>query len=304
MNEIEVISNDLPAISDESLLALADRAEKQIEAINKIKRVALKVTNANDWLAQGDRPYLAVSGAEKVARVFGISWRIDEPVYEMETDGHFGYTYKGYFTLGATTVECIGSRSTKDPFFNKYARNGEGGKTLLPPSEIDKGDVKKAAYTNLLGNGISRILGIRNMTWEELAEAGIQKGNVAGVKYNDKSKEDVHSEFSAKRQEHHNKIKEYLRILFGDDEKAKEAKLIELTTWTKTKDKNGKALDKPEKVTGTANYMALKNDQVVAILCSKLEKEIANVVAPEVCSECHAPIKNGKCSNKKCPESE
>ena len=178
---------DVPAISDDRLLEVAVQAEKRIETVNKIKKLALKVTNAHDWLNQQGRPYLAVSGAEKVARLFGISWRIDEPVYESEEGGHYSYTYKGYFSLSGTTIEAIGSRSTKDKFFTKYGYEN-GSKTALPISEIDKGDIKKAAYTNCIGNGITRLLGIRNLTWEDLAEAGIKGENLSKVEYKKEGK--------------------------------------------------------------------------------------------------------------------
>jgi hypothetical protein len=281
--EITIIpeTDSLPMLSDDSLLALADKAERQIDAIRKIKSIVIKVTNPQDWINQNDKPYLQASGAEKVARIFGIGWRIDEPILEFEPDGHFQYTYKGYFTLGGITIEAIGTRSSKDGFFKKYGKDKE----ILPPSEIDKGDVKKSAYTNLLGNGITRLLGIRNLTWEEVKVGGIDKSKSAKVDYKKKEDQEVQSDFTAKRQDHHRRIEETLNFLFGDDKAAKDAKLIELTTWV---NKDGKT------VNGSTNYLSFKNDQTVAILCSKLEK-IANDQAPEVCFECHQPFKDGKC---------
>lgn len=190
----EVMNEDVPAIADDRLVAVAEAAERRVEAMGKIKRMSLKMTNARDWTDQGGKPYLQVSGAEKIGRLFGISWRIDEPVFEPEEGGHFGYTYKGYFTLGGATIEAIGTRSSKDKFFTRY-ENG----SALPLSAIDKGDIKKAAYTNLLGSGITRILGMRNLTWEELAEAGINKDAVSQVKYKKDGKADsgIASEGSA-----------------------------------------------------------------------------------------------------------
>jgi hypothetical protein len=186
-NEIvDAVTADVPAIADDNLVAVAEAAERRIEAMGKIKRLSLKMTNARDWTDQGGKPYLQVSGAEKIGRLFGISWRIDEPVCEQEEGGHFGFTYKGYFTLGGVTIEAIGTRSSKDPFFNKY-KNGEP----LPPSAIDRGDVKKAAYTNLLGSGITRILGMRNLTWEELSESGISQDSVSKVGYKKDGKQDA-----------------------------------------------------------------------------------------------------------------
>jgi len=184
MNEvIEVPNNDVPAIGDQALIALAEQADKRVKALNTIKKAALIATNARDWTDQNGNPYLQVSGSEKVARVFGISWKIDDPVFETEESGHFSYTYKGYFTVSGATIEAIGTRSSKDPFFKRYSGKGEDRKEL-PPSEIDKGDLKKAAYTNCIGNGVTRLLGLRNLTWEDLEKfAGIKKEGVNRVDY-------------------------------------------------------------------------------------------------------------------------
>ena len=196
-NEVIVANGaEVPAIGDSTLLALAEQAEKRVMALNKIKRAALLATNARDWTDQNGNHYLQVSGAEKVARVFGIAWKIDEPIMEIEESGHFSYTYKGYFTVAGATIEAIGTRSSKDPFFKRYAGKGDDRKEL-PPSELDKGDLKKAAYTNLLGNGITRLLGLRNLTWEDIKEyAGITKDQVGRVDYkkNGKAQSGIASE--------------------------------------------------------------------------------------------------------------
>jgi hypothetical protein len=159
-----------------TLISLADEVEQRLDAMNKIKRVALKLTNKHDWIAQNGKPYLQASGAEKIARLFGVSWRISEPVQEDLAGGHFSFTYKGEFSLQGATIEAIGTRNSKDGFFSR------GGK--LPASEIDRGDVKKAAYTNLLANGITRILGVRNLTYDDLEEyAGISQNQVTSISY-------------------------------------------------------------------------------------------------------------------------
>lgn len=190
----EIIENGsmeiVPVIASETLIAIAEQAEKRADAMNKIKKVAIKLTNRFDWTDQGGKPYLQVSGAEKIARLFGISWRIDEPEFEKEESGHFTYSYKGYFSLAGATIEAIGTRSSKDGFFKKYGYDN-GSKHELPPSEIDKGDVKKSAYTNCIGNGITRLLGIRNMTYEDLQEfAGITSDMIGKVDYKKAGKQD------------------------------------------------------------------------------------------------------------------
>lgn len=195
-NEVVEVNNNVPVIADDTLVSLAEQAEKRVDALNKIKRAALKATNPRDWTDQNGNPYLQVSGSEKVGRVFGMSWRIEEPKYETEEGGHFSFTYKGEFSLAGATIEVIGTRSSKDPFFKKYKGKGDD-RVELPPSEIDKTDVKKAALTNLFGNGITRMLGLRNLTWDDLKEfAGITRDQVGRVDYkkNGRTQSDIKNE--------------------------------------------------------------------------------------------------------------
>lgn len=178
----------IEAIGDDFLIQVAEQAERRIDAVIKIKKVALKVTNARDWTDQQGNPYLQVSGSEKVANLFNISWRIDEPTYEEDPDGHYTYSYKGYFSLGSRNTETEGSRSSRDKFFIQYLyeeKDGKKERTEIPISDrTNKRDVKMAALTNLLGNGITRILGIRNLTWEDLKEfANITKDEVQSIQY-------------------------------------------------------------------------------------------------------------------------
>jgi hypothetical protein len=189
--EVIETTKEIVPLTGDVLVSIAENAERRIDAMAKIKALALKMTNVHDWTDQGGKPYLQVSGSEKVARLFGISWRVSEPVYQQEENGHFTYTYKGEFSLGGATIEAIGVRSSKDGFFKKYTYNGNE-RVELPTSEIDKGDVKKAAYTNCLGNGITRILGLRNLTWDDLSASKITqeavKGAGKGVQYKKEGK--------------------------------------------------------------------------------------------------------------------
>jgi len=187
MDEL-IPSQDLQIVPDTNLISIAEQAEKRIEAIIKIKKIALMVTNKKDWVDEHGKPYLQVSGAEKVARTFGIGWKILEVVKENYDDGHFSYTYRGEFSGFGITIEAIGTRSSRDDFFKKY-NYVNGQKILLPPTEIDPGDVKKSAYSNLLGNGITRILGIRNLTYDDLREyAGIEQNDITKIEYKKEGK--------------------------------------------------------------------------------------------------------------------
>lgn len=172
-------------LGDDALLRIAETAEKRIDAVIKIKQVALKVTNERDWVNQDGNPYLMASGSEKIGNLFDISWSFLEPEPQriQHDNGHYTYTYRARFSLGGRDIDAEGSRSSKDGFFRQYAN----GKEKAIEDRDNERDVKMAAYTNLLGNGITRILGIRNLTWEDLKKfANIDRDKVKGFEYKKK----------------------------------------------------------------------------------------------------------------------
>ena len=165
----------IAAIADTNLVAIAEEADKRLAAFEKIWKGSLTRTNAHDWVDEGGKPYLQASGAQKIARWLGVSWRVNPPIEEDLGGGHYLIKYTGEFALGGAVISEVGTRSSKDPFFSR-AKGRD-----LPASEIDKGDVMKSAYTNLLGRGITTLLGLRNLTWQDLeSHARINQKNDHG----------------------------------------------------------------------------------------------------------------------------
>lgn len=166
---------DGPVLSQDALAIIEQRSA----LFDRIMAVALKATSASDWIDQNGKPYLQGSGSEKVARRFGL--RIYDVVIEREDlrdeDGsYYLYTVTGKISLSTRdTIESIGTCSSRDSFFSHAGK--------LTTAQVDIGNIKKSAYSNFLGNGITRLLGIRNLTWEELAKHGITRDGKAGVRY-------------------------------------------------------------------------------------------------------------------------
>ena len=194
-NEVEIIDRDITdsterpqgsALLDsnpDNIIYLAERADKYIEAMNKIMTAALKITNELDWCLIGGTPYLQESGATKVARLFGISIQvIGNPTIEVDRDGYKTYTYRARFMLRDQYVECEGSRSASEDFF------AGKGKTKKP-DEIDDRDVKMAAYTNCVNNGIKRLIpNLRNIDVATLEAAGLNTKEIRGYTFKEGSK--------------------------------------------------------------------------------------------------------------------
>lgn len=231
--DVEVVS---PLESDK-LVEMAQAAEKRIEAVKKIKTMALRLTNAHDWTDQGGKPYLQVSGSEKIARLFGISWRfIGDIERKDEGDGHFSFEVPMEFVMQGATIQFRGSRSSKDPFFSrKGVWNEEKREKVMvdiPPTEIDRADVVKAAITNTIGNGITRLLGIRNLTWKDLEDAGIKQEDVGKVEYRSRGGQPAGTGQVGGNAERLDKL---LKEKYGTDE-AKYKIALEVLTSFKSKD--------------------------------------------------------------------
>ena len=193
MNEIEgkfvdqapaVVQNEQDALMSmdyDNVIALAERADKMVTALNKIMAAAIRVTTPKDWVMIGGTPYLQESGATKVARLFGIGWQIHSgyPLVERDVDGYPTYTYRMTFTMGKQSIEAEGMRNARDEFFAGKKTDKDGNdKKQKSVDEIDLADVKRAAYTNCLNRGIKAILpGLRNLDAATLEQQGV---NVSG----------------------------------------------------------------------------------------------------------------------------
>lgn len=164
--------------STDNIMYLAKKADEMITAMNKIMSAALKITSEHDWTLIGGKPYLQESGATKVARLFGISWQIGNPKIECDAEGYKTFTYKGRFEMRGQFIECEGSRSMKDDFF--------GGKPdkRKPVDEISERNVRQAAYTNCINNGIKRIIpGLRGVDVKTLDDAGLDTSKISGYTF-------------------------------------------------------------------------------------------------------------------------
>lgn len=198
-NEVEFIDRDVTDLTErpqggalldsnpDNIIYLAERADKYIVAMNKIMTAALKITNELDWVLIGGKPYLQESGATKVARLFGISWqKVGTPLCECDRDGYLTYTYSMRFMLRDQFVECDGSRSMREDFF--AGKPDENGK-IKKPDEIDARDVKLAAYTNCINNGIKRLIpNLRNIDTATLEAAGLDVSSIRGYTFKQGSK--------------------------------------------------------------------------------------------------------------------
>jgi hypothetical protein len=174
MNETSLVPEEqalafsaIPSVVEEEDLFIAEvkKAEKRLEALAKQRMLIIKLTRPYDWIRYGDSAYLKSYGAERLRLFFNISYKvIDKPEIIRHEDGHFTVIFRGTFSWGGQTIEEIGIRSSKDPFFCKV------GNQSIPPDQIRMSDVMKAARSNLIARGIATLLGLRGLSIADVSK--------------------------------------------------------------------------------------------------------------------------------------
>jgi len=156
----------LPSVVEEKdyFVEEVEKAEKRLEALAKQRMLILKLTRTYDWVNFGGRAYLSAYGAERLMLLFNISYKIGEPEIKYDQDGHFTVIFRGIFTWGDKTIEEIGIRSSRDPFFSRA--KGQD----IPPHQIRLSDVIKSARSNLIARGVSTLLGLRGLNIQDVTK--------------------------------------------------------------------------------------------------------------------------------------
>ena len=173
------VEHEVMTFGDQTLERIAAEAPAKAEAMTQIMLAAMSMTNHRDWVNQGGKPYMCSSGAEKVARIgVTVSGIVKNKIQDEDEKGrYYIWEYAGTFEIAGRTLEAVGTCSSRDKFF--AVRDGE----FLPAGDIDQTNIMKAAYSNLLVNGITRLLGLRSVTFDDLKAIGIDLDKVQKVEY-------------------------------------------------------------------------------------------------------------------------
>ena len=122
--------------------------------------------------------YLKERGAKKIRSIWGIYYRDRSVTKEPNPDGSYSYIVTGTVgskvmdqLYGEVTIEIDGGRSSNDPFFAKGNR------------EPDPLDVRKASLSNWEARAVSTLLGLKNLSDEDLKRNGIAVEAITGVDY-------------------------------------------------------------------------------------------------------------------------
>lgn len=151
-------------------------------------KVSIQRTNPKDWVRMKhfnkqtgkttESFYLQATGTQKIRPVWGIYYRDRQVTKEAYPDGSYAYIVTGKvgskvldYLYGEVVIEIDGGRSSGDSFFTKGGR------------EPDPMDVRKAALANWEARAVTALIGLKNMSAEDLRKNGINPELVAGFEF-------------------------------------------------------------------------------------------------------------------------
>ena len=226
MAEVETMPSHEIEEADIDYQKMLTQFQEKAKFVAGVKKVAVAQTYPTDWLGRkgkdGQYTYdLMGPGAERIKSVTPIGFmnlRRREEKWSKENGPGYTIYYEGEVYLGSPKtgpMPVMGSCSSDDDFFSMETsdlpynadnpehkaaiESGEGrlaadGKRIyirrrIPAAEVTREHIEKSALTNLIGNGVSRVLGLRKMSPEALKEYGIDASKVPSFEYGSKTKE-------------------------------------------------------------------------------------------------------------------
>jgi hypothetical protein len=156
--------------------------ERRAAAFDRLLAIAISATQPHHWFDQQGKPYLGAAGSEVVGRKLGVKWagvQYTQSKFEDDKGEYYEWSVTATFSLpgGLDSIESIGTCSSRDNFLGTETR---AGREL---ADVDIGNIRKAAYSNMIVNGVTRLLGIRGLTWQQLSQFGITADGATKVDY-------------------------------------------------------------------------------------------------------------------------
>lgn len=159
-----------------------EASSKQIELRSRLLTTALKALKPHDIQDFDGKPYVEGEGAARIMAVIR-GFKVGEAKFSIEN------IHPHYFVecqipmefMGATTV-ALGDCSTADPFFvGKDGQSGQYGKHLARTGSeamagrLILGDAKKKARENAISRGVTELLGLKGLSWDDLGKLGFSR---------------------------------------------------------------------------------------------------------------------------------
>lgn len=178
--EVPQIIEEGPSLPRILSLSFVEEFEKGIDIYKRWVAACYRLTRESHWVNHGtaNEPKFSLQGpgAEALMNPLGISFEQPSTRCEKLDGGGYAYWVEGYMESRSLARRgyYLGYCDSRDPFFN--ARSGW-------KPETGQGDVRKAATTNWIVNGVSRLAGLRDPDPQLLAKAGLDLSKITAIDY-------------------------------------------------------------------------------------------------------------------------
>jgi len=181
------MGGDLATCSPDEIERRVKGIEQAANAHKRMIAAGLHLCHEGDWQAFGAKLHLNASGAQ---RLLALGVKLSSPLFDVKVEGEdviVDCVLEATWPAFGKTMTDVGSCSTRDKFyyspdpnsrtqFAKCLEQAEGNRELA--MQMLTGDVKKKAFANAQGRVVSGILGIRDLTLQQLREAGLGTGKI------------------------------------------------------------------------------------------------------------------------------
>ena len=196
--EVEVFHDQ-----DSQEIEVSRTLDRAIEFHTARLKKLMQLVLPQDWARFENKPYLTSWGAERIRRPLGIKLKnLDFQIVKREDSSGSKYEIviakadaeqeiKDPSTgkvLAKDEFPAVGFASTKDQFFITR-KNEEGEKITLDPADVDIQKIYYSAYSDLVRNAVSRMMGLRNLTLEDLKRMGIDVSKIMKVEFRSGTKQ-------------------------------------------------------------------------------------------------------------------
>jgi hypothetical protein len=181
--ETNIVKNDL-TLNDN----FVEQAGKQIELRSRLLCIALKSLKPHDIQDFDGKPYIEGEGAARIMAVIR-GFKVGEAKFLIEQiHPHYFIECQIPMEFMQATTVALGDCSTADPFFTgrdgqsgqyKHHLDRTGSETMA--ARLIVGDAKKKARENAISRGVTELLGLKGLSWDDLGKLGFLRTE-AGAK--------------------------------------------------------------------------------------------------------------------------
>lgn len=208
-NIVSVDTQNIVEGGKSDIASVEARIVEAAEAHKRFRLHALRTTNASDWVSFDGKPYLTMTGISKLISLFDIRTKNVKTNVIGNDDGSYTVEIRGKMMaarLGEGWVDIVGTAESNDKFLTR-------GNSIV----ANKGDILKKAQTNFYVRGVTTLLGLSGLTWEELEKAGVVKRDQAAQVMITKSELVYDGELVEVKvkYEHHKELKDLVKKYYG-----------------------------------------------------------------------------------------